>query len=264
MGREIVFRTSSVSVFRVDCPGGHLGWSGPEEVRRPGLVLIRRGIFLRRVNGVERVAERSIGYLERPGEEQQIAHPAGGDVCTWMSFQPELWASVIGDELVGSDPVRLDAQSHFWHLLLVRDGPATDRHLGEELVLRLLGEVARTVTPRRDCARTSTAQSRRRLVDQARQALASDLDLSLVELASTLGVSPHHLSRTFSAELGQTFSRYRLTLRVRWALDRLRSDEGLSEVAAETGFADHAHLTRAIKRELGETPSALRRLLRVR
>jgi AraC-like DNA-binding protein len=261
MGREILFETPTISVHRVDCPGGHLGWSAPEESGSHGLVLIRRGLFRRRANGIEIVADRTVCYFERPGEEQQIAHPTGADVCTWISFHPELWTSVMGDEAVSSAPVHLQARHHLWHLLLIGEGASTDRHLGEELVLRLLGDVRLPVARRRLGGGAATGAARKRLVDQAREALANDLDVSLVDLASMLAVSPHHLSRVFSAELGQTFSRYRLSLRVRWALDRLSDDEPVSQVAAETGFADHAHLTKAIKKELGETPSALRRLL---
>jgi AraC-like DNA-binding protein len=264
MGREIVLETPNLSVYRVVCGGHHGGWSAPEEVDRHGLVLIRRGHFLRRVDGIERVVDRCVGYFERPGEEQQIAHPSGRDVCTWISFRPEFWASVMGEEAIGSAPVHLDARSHLWHLLLLRDGPSTPRLVGEELALSLLWKTTRASTPHRNGTRPETNVARRRLVDQARQALASDLDLSLVELASMLAVSPHHLSRVFAAEIGQTVSSYRLALRVRSALDRLGAGEPVSRVAAVTGFADHAHLTRAIRRELGETPSALRRLLRAR
>jgi AraC-like DNA-binding protein len=260
MGREILFETPTLAVHRVHCFGRHAGWSAPEEVRCHGLVLIRHGVFVRRLGGVESVAERTVCYLERPGEEQQIAHPAGGDVCTWISFQPQLWDLMVADEAVDSGPVHLEARHHLWHLLLTRETILIDSHLAEELVLRLLGDVLCAVRRRRDTGFV-TAEFRKQLADQARQALAHNIDLSLADLASQLAVSPHHLSRLFRAEVGQTFSRYRLALRVRWALDRLGSDEPLSHVAAETGFADHAHLTRAIKRELGHTPAVLRRLL---
>lgn len=260
MGRRLLFETPSVAAHRVECPGGHHGWSPPEEVARHGLVLILDGVFVRRSDGVETVVERSVGYLERPGEEQQVAHPAGGDVCTWLSFDPSLWHAVRGDD-AAHVPLRLDARHHLWHLLLTKAAPA-DRHAGEELAVRLLGDLGCDERRRSNGARAGTAAIHRRVVDRARQALAEDPDLSLTELATTLAVSPHHLSRIFSAELGQTLSRYRLGLRVRRALDRLAGDEPLARVAADAGFADHAHLARAVRRELGETPSALRRLLR--
>jgi AraC-like DNA-binding protein len=261
MGREAVFETPTVSVHRVDCPGGHAGWSPAEEVRCHGLVLIRRGIFVRRVNGLESVAERTVCYFERPGEEQQIAHPTGGDVCTWISFHPDVWESIVDEEMVGSAAVHLHARHHLWHLLLTKDGRSIDRDLGEELALCLLGDVGRPRERGGHGVSAATREARRRVVDQARQALVSVPDMSLVDLASMLAVSPHHLSRVFCAEVGQTFSQYRLALRVRRALDRLTAGEPLCQVAMETGFADHAHMTRTIRRELGETPSALRRLL---
>lgn len=265
MGQHLTFATPAISVYRVDCPGHHRGWSTPEEIDHYGLVLIRQGVFLRRVNGVENVAERSVAYIELPGQEQQVAHPAGGDACTWISFHRGMWCSMFGDIRIDAAPVHLDARQHLWHLLLTRDHVSADPDVAEELAIRLVGASALPRESRpRNGRRSGTNLARKRLVDQARQALASDPNLSLVQVATQLAVSPHHLSRVFSAELGRTFSRHRSNLRIRLALDRLLDDEPLSRVAADTGFADHGHLTRAIKTELGETPSVLRRLLRGR
>jgi AraC-like DNA-binding protein len=84
----------------------------------------------------------------------------------------------------------------------------------------------------------------------------------LIELAQAVAVSPHHLSRIFHAETGETLSRYRNRLRVRVALERLADgEERLTRLAAELGFADHAHLTRVVRDEVGTTPSALRAAL---
>ena len=83
--------------------------------------------------------------------------------------------------------------------------------------------------------------------------------MGVVALAQRIAVSPHHLSRVFKAETGETISRYRNRLRVRLALERLAEGEPcLARLAAELGFADQAHLSRVVRRELGTTPSDLR------
>ena len=84
--------------------------------------------------------------------------------------------------------------------------------------------------------------------------------------AREVGVGPHHMSRVFHAETGQTLSSYRDRLRVRRALERIDAGaDNLAQVAADLGFADHAHLTRAVRAELGCTPTQVRQqLLQIR
>lgn len=127
----------------------------------------------------------------------------------------------------------------------------------------LVGAVLERAAPARaTSARPGTNIARRKIVDEARAYLAEDRDVRLVELARRLAVSPHHLSRIFVQQTGQTFVRYRIGLRIADALRRIEDgDSDLAGVATDTGFADHAHLARAIRRELGYTPSALRALL---
>jgi AraC-like DNA-binding protein len=111
--------------------------------------------------------------------------------------------------------------------------------------------------------RPATSLERRRIADAAREALAVDPTLSLLQLARTVAVSPHHLSRVFRAATGETLSHYRNRLRARLALERIADGElSLARLAAELGFADHAHLTRVIRDEAGAPPSRLRHLLR--
>ena len=101
------------------------------------------------------------------------------------------------------------------------------------------------------------------MADGVREALIADPDTSLPALARTLAVSPHHLSRVFRAETGETISRHRLRLRARRALERLAGGElDLARLAADTGFADQSHLGRVLKVETGAAPSLLRAELR--
>ncbi|MFG1711003.1 helix-turn-helix domain-containing protein [Nonomuraea sp. M3C6] len=83
--------------------------------------------------------------------------------------------------------------------------------------------------------------------------------VSVAELASTVGYSPDHFARCFRQSMGQTPHRHLTRLRVEEARRLLLgTDQPVSEIAAATGFADHAHLTRTLRRVLNMTPSALR------
>src|SRR3954447_25788713 len=74
----------------VRCPGGGGGWGPEEEVGRTCVVLVRRGVFRRRADGAPGLADPVLGYVQRPCQVQQIAHPAGGDECTSIGVPDEL------------------------------------------------------------------------------------------------------------------------------------------------------------------------------
>jgi AraC-like DNA-binding protein len=110
--------------------------------------------------------------------------------------------------------------------------------------------------------RPTTTCARNAIVSGAREALAAEPDLSVLQLASALAVSPHHLSRIFRRATGHTISRHRMRLRARTALERLAHGEHhLARLAADVGFADQSHLCRVLEDETGVAPSSLRRML---
>ncbi|WP_159425949.1 helix-turn-helix domain-containing protein [Streptomyces noursei] len=84
--------------------------------------------------------------------------------------------------------------------------------------------------------------------------------VSVVELAASAGYSPDHFTRCFRRATGDTPHRYLTRLRVEEARCLLLGTaRTVADIAAATGFADHAHLTRTLRRALNVTPSELRR-----
>jgi AraC family transcriptional regulator len=85
--------------------------------------------------------------------------------------------------------------------------------------------------------------------------------LDLAALASTIGVHPTHLCRTFRRFRGHTISDAILGARIQCAARRLtESNASLAEIAIEAGFTDQSHMTRSFKRITGAPPGQLRRL----
>jgi AraC-like DNA-binding protein len=247
-------------VAEVHCAGDHAKWSPPEQVTAFGIVLPRRGIFRRRVDGQESLVDPATGYVQLPGAEQEIAHPAGGDVCTSITL-----ARRDGDPApTSSRPVHVTALLSLRHRFLVsRARAGADAVELSDLAIELATAVlaALPVQMIRDEARP---RAHERLVDRAREALAAAPSCPLPDLAERLAVSPYHLSRVFHRTTGTTLRRYRIQLRTVAALDRLAGEDspGLAALAAELGFADQAHLTRTLQAEVGEPPGRLRALLR--
>lgn len=246
------------TVSAVDCHDDHRGWSAEPPRADVRLVLVRSGGFRRRVRGVSVDLDRTVGYVGLPGEEEQFAHPAGGDVCTSISLTASLWRAVAGDapRLHGSS-LYVDGRLDLAHRRLLAAS-----HDPSEGVIGLVGEVVRQVvaTPT-----PSGAAGDQALVARAREVIAADHPAAtgLIPLAGLLGVSPYRLSRVFPRELGVSLTRYRNRVRVAAALDRLEGGEtSLAALAADLGFADQAHLSRTVREHLGYTPTAVRNLLR--
>jgi AraC-like DNA-binding protein len=244
--------TPDFGVHVVACDDRHGGWSPPEESGSFGVVLAHRGMFRILVDGHRQTVDPTLGYVQAPGREQRFAHPAGGDVCTYIMVRESLWDAVAGAEARGA--VAVDGRVELAHRLLLRT--ACD---AADPVERLVHTLTAAVRPRS----YAVAPGRADLADRAREAILAGRPESadLVHLAKALGVSPAHLSRTFRGHVGVTVSRYRNRVRVSRVLARVEAGEtDLAGLASSVGFADQAHLARTVRAELGHPPGRLREL----
>jgi AraC-like DNA-binding protein len=244
--RHDLLESPTLSLAAVRCLGGP-AWSPEEPVTTAAVVLVRRGIFLRRVDGRRSMADLTTGYVQHPGEFQQVSHPAGGDVCTTIGIPPE-WADHVA--LSAPGPVTVTPAADLAHRRLVSAARAGHSRLPD-----LAADVLATLLPVPEPAAVGR-------IDDVRTALHTDPELPLAELAALAGWSPWHLSRAFHRATGLTITAYRGQLRLRAALDALSTDEPLAAIAARTGFADQAHMTRTLRREIDLSPATVRRLLR--
>ncbi len=263
-----LLRREGVEIADVACR--HAAGCGQADEQSSGhaLVFVRRGCFVRSVEGVESLLDPTVAYCMNPGEEQRYDHPHDhGDDCTALYLRPSLIASVWGgDPEMPSQPLAISPRVDLEHRMLLAAACAgKDPHeLVERAIVLTARVLAQAGSQRVAAGRPDARRARATLVDDARQALADDPNRSLTDLARTLSVSPHHLSRIFRSLTGETISRHRMRLRTRDALERLAGDEhdhDLARIAADTGFADQSHLCRVVRRETGYTPSALRQAL---
>jgi AraC-like DNA-binding protein len=241
---------------------GHAG----EQAGTHALVFVRRGCFVRSVDGVENLLDPTSAYCMNPGEEQRYDHPHDhGDDCTSLFLAPDLVASLWGgEETLPLVPLPTSPEIDLEHRLLLSAGRrGEDPHDLLERAIVLSAQTLEQVDPRRVAAGgPANTRARRAVADGARELLTADPERSLPDLARALAVSPHHLSRVFRAATGHTISRHRMRLRARSALERLAGGEqDLAHLAADLGFADQSHLCRVLRRETGRTPSALRHIL---
>lgn len=87
--------------------------------------------------------------------------------------------------------------------------------------------------------------------------------LSVNEIADAVGIEPERLARGFRRAYGEPVSTYLRRIRVNAAARLLATtDDPISQVAGEVGFADQSHLTRWFGRYLETTPGRYRGLAR--
>lgn len=96
--------------------------------------------------------------------------------------------------------------------------------------------------------------------DELASALTRDRSLPISAWAERNGLANETVSRGFAAAYGISPSHFRAESRARAAWLRVvHGSDGLSHIAAETGFADQAHMTRWIHHITGAPPAAWRR-----
>ena len=90
-------------------------------------------------------------------------------------------------------------------------------------------------------------------------------NLSLENIAASVGIHPTHFARAFRRHCGCTPGEYIRQLRVEFARRQLaNSNRPLSEIALDSGFSDQSHFNKVFKRVTGFTPAAYRRTFRTR
>ncbi|MDF2905826.1 MAG: two component transcriptional regulator, AraC family [Herbinix sp.] len=80
-------------------------------------------------------------------------------------------------------------------------------------------------------------------------------DISLLEAAEHVNLSPQHLSRIFKNKMGITFVDYLTKVRINKAVELLRDDElKMYEIAEKIGYSTQHYFSSVFKKELGLSP----------
>lgn len=136
-----------------------------------------------------------------------------------------------------------------------------DPLLAEEAALWILHSVLAQGAASRVKMRAHTKATHREIAEAAKEVIGQTVRerLTLGQLALRVGgLSPTHLARIFRSETGFGLHEYRLQLRLRTALHRLRESAGsLTALAHELGFSSHSHFTVSFRRQFGVPPSLL-------
>jgi AraC-like DNA-binding protein len=204
--------------------------------------------------------------------------PHTGEAATGSGFvykalypSPELMsrvssdvAGVAGVQRFFSSPIVYDkdlAQRLLQlHHVLVRDASTLE---GESLALHLFAQLLMRYGDGKLSA-TRSGQERTAVL-RAREYLEAHYarNVSLVELAQYVALSPFHLTRVFKQTTGLPPHAYLESIRIRRAQQLLKGDLPVIEVALATGFADQSHFTHRFRRFVGVTPAHYQKMSKI-
>ena len=88
---------------------------------------------------------------------------------------------------------------------------------------------------------------------------SEDGPLSLTELSARLGISPHHLQRTFKSVTGVSPRQYAAAHRFKTFKANVQSGSDVTGALYEAGYGSSSRLYESANRQLGMTPAAYRR-----
>lgn len=254
------FGTEGVKVFDWYCPGDELRVGAEEEAPEWELSIGRTGSHAVRDAEGEHVVEPVHVLCVNAGDVfRPVRRILGLERRTCISFSAAGLRQLCRDE-APRFPRRaalLSPRAALLHHRLLRAAAAAERDelavhtFALELAAHALGRAA----PPPPVASRRLRDAIRAVQDQLVLRFAEPLTLS--RLAADVELSPWHLSRAFSAQLGIGLHRYRTRLRLLSALERLRDRRrpDLSRVAFEVGFSSHSHFTREFRAFFGAPPS---------
>ncbi len=122
-----------------------------------------------------------------------------------------------------------------------------------EAALELLFDLISRKTPLQPCHDERIARTLVRLLE---------IDggwVSMKTLAGIAGMEGHYFSRRFHAETGLSVKAYQTHLRMQNAMNLLRRDLLVAEVAASLGYEDEKSFSRAFRNAIGTTPTEYRK-----
>ena len=108
------------------------------------------------------------------------------------------------------------------------------------------------------CAESPTLAGDGQRAVAAAEMLTEATGISVHQLAASAGVGRRQLENDFVKWIGVSPGQFRDALRAEQTLAALVTNESLSHIAAEHGFADQSHMTRTIRSRTGLTPLQIR------
>jgi AraC family transcriptional regulator len=197
-----------------------------------------------------------------------------GDICTplHISIKPQSLEQIAEASEIAPERIELvncfakrDLQLHQIAMLLLAElnsggimGKLYVESLTQALVIHLLRHYSESAPP------IITADKRSLTRNQLQEAINYihtylDRNLSLVEVAEVINISPTYFASLFKRATGTSPHQYVIQQRVERAKLMLsKTDLAIADIALQVGFSSQSHLTQQFKRLTGVTPKQVR------
>lgn len=267
---ELLFRGDIVAVGKFRCPATHPLFRDSGPCSHHTFVFPRAVTGIRHADGTRFTGSPGGMAMYNQHQEYTRERISDTDASDWYTIADDVLLDLMSahdTHATSKRPFRIaevasDGVS-FLEQRMLFDALDAHRELDanhvEETVLRV---IERVLT--RAYARAKPRYIDVDAIEHARALIAADPseNVSLRQLARLCELSPFQLCRQFRAHTGETLTRYRHSLRLRFALERLRDKHAdLSTLAFDLGYSSHSHFTFVFRRHFGLTPQRYRRAI---
>jgi AraC family transcriptional regulator len=260
-------QSGPIAVRDVRCSAGPAARPFTELHRGYSLAYVRKGSFGYRAHGEHHELVAGSMLIGKPGDEFICTHEhhVCGDECLAFHLAPEV-VDLVGGHDGAWHSGGLPPLPELMVLGELAQSAADQRSdVGlDEAGLCLAARFVDVVTGRKPAVQGATASDRRRAVEAAIWiSTHSREDIHLDQAAGRAGLSPFHFLRLFSRVLGVSPHQYLVRSRLRHAAQLLSSSEqSVTDVALDVGFADLSNFVRSFHRAAGVSPGGFRRAAR--
>jgi AraC family transcriptional regulator len=256
----LIFRSDVVAFGTFRCPATHPMYRDSGPCSHHTFVFPRTATAIRHENGAWFVGTPNTASLYNQNQLYVRSKVDDIDASDWFVIADDILLDAVRSFNPDSPPHRpfalthvpVDAATYRAQRALFENAEHLEPLEIEETVLNIFAKLM--ASGQRKCVR------RRDAVEEVKRAIASAPSRSIPfrELARSVEISPFELCRQFRRETGFTLTQFRHSIRLRMALELLRSRRGLTEIALDLGYTSHSHFTAAFRNYFGITPSRYR------
>ena len=257
----LLFRSDIAAIGKFRCPSTHPLYPDSGPCSHHTFVFPRTSTAIHHARGDWFVGSPNTASLYNQNQPYTRSKVSDIDASDWFVLADDVLIDIIRDH----DPTVVERPEHPFtrtHARVDADLYLEQRRLFENVSRLEAFEVEETVM--RIFARliggVPSAGKGRDAVEEAKRLIAQAPERSIAfrDLARRVECSPYELCRNFHRQTGYTLTRFRHSLRLRMALERLRTRTGITEIALDLGYASHSHFTAAFRNYFGITPSRYR------
>jgi AraC family transcriptional regulator len=268
ISRKTLFESRTLQIGLFEARGASDRCGDVERQDRNAVVLPLAGVFAKHdAPGRHVIGTPSHAVFVAADTAYRISYPGGiGDRALILRFGNELapeQAERRGDAGLASNGLLPAPAMMLRNLLRTRlDRGDVDDFEIETIGLDLLNVSFDAMRKEKPATRPSVLTRRMRAMERVKEAIAvaPSHKWSVERLARLANLSPFHLCHVFRQMVGTSIYDYVLQERLAQSLDAvLDSDDDLTTIALDAGFASHSHFTARFRTFFGCTPADLRR-----